>query len=560
MAENTNIENLFSNKFNNYSAEPNNLTWDNIESNLNENFVELEYKTKFNNYNFTPNASTWSSIYTKLWLNNFVQFSYNSFNIYYAASIIAIVFTSFILLNKPNTSSNINTKLSETHTTIKPNNNNNNKQAKNIISTSNINETKNINNTKNTNKQIINNTVTSKNNSYNKHNLNNTNNTINYSNSINNTNHKYTTYTPENKDSIESLISTNNDIAFNAPSNITTEFIVDTVIIRDTVKIIIRDTVFKDNPKDILAKSSGFSPWSVDAYYSPMFYNSANKYNSDISSSMKNNLDTSYSSIYNYTLGANANYKINNFNIQAGLAYTKYLEKFTYQEQRISTNTYNDKRFMAVGEYSYINKYTDWVISGSHTEIKLDTTHSSYEVVEYELHHATVIDTIWNYTIDSLAVIVMDSTQVVIYDTITATKYDSVDVVIVDSIINLSFYDVINQYSYIEIPLMIGYEFNSKRKLSYVVNAGLVTGIFINAKGKGVTLSNKIVDLNSLPFMKFNFSGMLTAGIHYSFTKEMSLILEATYRKNFTSIYETSYYMQKRFNSFGLRAGIKYKF
>jgi len=320
--------------------------------------------------------------------------------------------------------------------------------------------------------------------------------------------------------------------------------------------MVIRDTIFKNQPKDILSNGTDFSPWSIDAYYSPMAFNISTK----APNNLQESLDTSYSGIYNWSLGLNANYKIKNFNIQAGIAYTKYTENYTYKDEKITTNSYNDKRYMAVGEYTYIDEYYDWVIFGSHTEIKIDTISSSYELVEYELPYATIIDTVWSYNVDSSAVIVMDSTQIIKYDTLTAIKYDSVKVVVVDAVKEIRFIDVRNQYSYIEIPITIGYEFNAKHKFSYVINAGLVTGIFVNAKGKGVTLSNEIVDLNTLPFMKLTFTGMASAGVHYKFSKEMSLILEATYRKNFTSIYETDYFMEKRFDSFGLKVGVKYRF
>jgi len=546
MIKNTEIENLFSNSFNNYSVEPNNSAWEGIETNLNEDFASFEYKAKFNNYTYTPSSAVWNKIATKLWLNNFIYFSYNSFNIYYAASIIFALIGGVILFNhtnKLNSKISFNNKITNTINSNKSSNNslsftnktsNNNNNNLDYINSNNI-----INNTNTPNNSIVNN--------------NNNNNTI-------------PSFNPEKTDSLKrknsNIINPNNLIVENTTKSlepepvIITKYIKDTVIIRDTIKMVIRDTIFKDKAKDILSKGTDFSAWSIDAYYSPMMFNISTK----TPNNMQENIDTSYSSIYNWSLGLNANYKIKNFNIQAGVAFTKYTENYTYTDEQITTNKYNDKRFMAVGNYTYIDKYTDWVIYGSHTEIELDTVSSSYELVEHQIEHATIIDTVWSYNIDSSAVIVMDSTKVIKYDTITAIKYDSVDVVVVDTIKEIHFVDVRNQYSYIEIPIMIGYEFNSKHKFSYVINAGLVTGIFINAKGKGITLSNEIVDLNSLPFMKLNLTGMATAGVHYKFTTEMSLILEATFRKNFTSIYKPDYFIEKRFNSLGLRIGVKYRF
>ena len=546
MLKNTEIEDLFNNSFNNYSVEPNNSAWNGIETNLNEDFASFEYKAKFSNYAYTPNSAVWNKIASKLWLNNFIHFSYNSFNAYYAASIIIALIGSLMLFNNTN---ELNSEIS--------------------LNDNIVNKSINNNNTSN-NSTYINKTSNNKNNSSgiskNNDNIINSNNTPNNNNVNNNT---APSFYPEETDSLKrntikrkqtNSANTNNLIAESKKNSlepvIITKYIKDTVIIRDTIKMVIRDTIFKNQPKDILSNGTDFSPWSIDAYYSPMAFNISTK----APNNLQESLDTSYSGIYNWSLGLNANYKIKNFNIQAGIAYTKYTENYTYKDEKITTNSYNDKRYMAVGEYTYIDEYYDWVIFGSHTEIKIDTISSSYELVEYELPYATIIDTVWSYNVDSSAVIVMDSTQIIKYDTLTAIKYDSVKVVVVDAVKEIRFIDVRNQYSYIEIPITIGYEFNAKHKFSYVINAGLVTGIFVNAKGKGVTLSNEIVDLNTLPFMKLTFTGMASAGIHYKFSKEMSLILEATYRKNFTSIYETDYFMEKRFDSFGLKVGVKYRF
>ena len=549
MIKNTDIEDLFNNSFNNYSIEPNNSSWNGIETNLNENFASFEYKAKFNDYTYTPNSAIWNKIASKLWLNNFINFSFNSFNAYYAASIIIALMGSVILFNNTN---NFNSEISLNNNivtkSIKPNNTSN---TNNFAYTSNT-SSNNKNNSDNTIKDngiIIDNTDNNK-----------------IANNNNNNNNTVPSFNTEETDSLKTnliktkptnSVNTNKIITENSQKPvIITKYIKDTVIIRDTIKMVIRDTVFKDMPKDILSKGTNFSPWSIDAYYSPMAFNISTK----APNNMQKSIDTSYSGIYNWSLGLNANYKIKNFNIQTGIAYTKYTENYTYKDEKITTSTYNDKRYMAVDEYTYINKYSDWVISGSHTEIEIDTVRDSYDIIKYELSNAIVIDTIWNYRVDSSSVTIMDSTQVIKYDTLTAIRYDSVKVVVVDTVKEIRFIDVRNQYSYIEIPIMIGYEFNAKHKFSYVINAGLVTGIFINAKGKGVTLSNEIVDLNTLPFMKLTFTGMATAGVHYKFSKEMSLILEATYRKNFTSIYQTDYFMEKRFNSFGLRVGVKYRF
>ncbi len=514
MINDFNIEDLFNNEFNDLSVKPKNTVWENIEQDLNYNFPENEYKSKFSNFKFTPKSDTWRRIAFKLWLVEFTTLSLKKFNIYYAASIIGLLVSSILTFNSLN------------NNTLKTNLNLTNKKTviiKNNISTNNISENTTKAQQKNnlTNKTPeITDTIKSK--------------SKVKSNFINSTTTKADKTTTDK--------TTN--LAENREPIYITKYIKDTVFIRDTLKIIIKDTIYKE--KDIIKQATEFSPWSIDAFYSPMLLN--------ISSKNLAEQDKNFSGIYNWSVGLNLNYKVNNISIQSGLAYSQFLEKFTFYD--VQTNSSIDKRYMPIGTYSYVNKYTDWVICGYHSETRIDTTSASYEITQYETPNALVIDTVWSYEIDTTFITIADSNEIVKYDTITAIKYDSLDVIVIDTV--KSFYEVINKYSYLEIPLIFDYHFNSKNNLSYVIGGGLISGIFVNAQGKGITLSNTITDINNLPLVKLNLTGVLNAGIHYKLTPKISIIFEGVYRKSFNSIYDKTYFIDKRFSSIGARFALKY--
>ena len=530
------IEKGFSEMFNSFEYEPGNSVWNNIEADLNSSFVEDVFKDSFSNYQYTPRASSWDKIVAGLWLYNFLRFSFKTFNIYYASAIIAFLFGIVI-----STSKEQQNVLNNTGKQIVTQNNSNSDK---IIETSSANN----------NSKATNNNSSFSNNNDNKH-INNsilvTNNPdIDDSTKTNNNNSNIYKAKSNAGNNSNDLAIVNNDEVQNQ-TKIITKYIKDTVFIRDTFKLIIRDTVYKEKPE--IEKPKVLSPWSADVYFSPMYSNPA------VSGS--NIFADNISPDFNWSVGANVNYSVKNINIQTGLAYTVLGEKFSYSEESLIINSKEESRYIRVGEHMEINKYTVWQVTDYQSIATIDTVDSRFEVVEYEQNNSIVIDTIWHYTVDTIyRQVPVDSIETVKYDTLMVAEYDSVDVIIIDTTREISFYDVINRYSYLEIPLAISYEFKTKGNLSYVFGAGLITGVFINAKGKGVTVKDEITSLEELPFMKLNFTGMISGGLHYKLTKETSLLFEAFYRRNFNSIYKNDYFLKQRYNSFGVRFGLRFKF
>ena len=150
----------------------------------------------------------------------------------------------------------------------------------------------------------------------------------------------------------------------------------------------------------------------------------------------------------------------------------------------------------------------------------------------------------------------------ILQETIT-TPIDSALVTDYDSSSTKTIYSNKNTYSYFEIPLIIGYEFK-KSKFTFTPKVGLITGIFINSRGKTISLIDResIVDIskNDLPFIKANFTLLLGMGVNYQMNNNMSLLAEPFYRTNLNSILSENHYISQRFNNIGIRFGVRYRF
>jgi len=163
-------------------------------------------------------------------------------------------------------------------------------------------------------------------------------------------------------------------------------------------------------------------------------------------------------------------------------------------------------------------------------------------------------NTVWFYNIDSFYVGIYDSIP---YTYATGTYHTEMNY---DSTFKNSV-SSINRFSYLEIPIILGYQFNRPR-FSYSVKAGIITGFLLNASGKSLSTGDAqtIEDINSnMLFKKPVFSYTFGTGISYQITERFYLTGEAYYRKSFTSIFK-EYPLIQKYETYGLRLGIRYGF
>lgn len=85
------IEQLFSDTFKDAEILPSEDIWSRLESNLNNKNVEGVYQAAFQNASVEPSASIWKKISTALAWRSFLTFKFNTFNVYYASILSAIL-------------------------------------------------------------------------------------------------------------------------------------------------------------------------------------------------------------------------------------------------------------------------------------------------------------------------------------------------------------------------------------------------------------------------------------------------------------------------------------
>jgi hypothetical protein len=119
-----------------------------------------------------------------------------------------------------------------------------------------------------------------------------------------------------------------------------------------------------------------------------------------------------------------------------------------------------------------------------------------------------------------------------------------------------------NNYTYLEIPIMFGYELQ-KKKFNVSVRAGLINGIFLNSSGKTLSTSSEYSEMiinNKLPFRKYRPSAAAELSIGYNIYQNFEIFSEFAIRQDLSSIYDKSYNVSQKHILTGVKFGIRYIF
>ncbi|MBR4497609.1 MAG: hypothetical protein IKP08_02900 [Bacteroidales bacterium] len=133
------IEQLFRDRFENAEVAPADDIWAKLESNINKRDIEGLYQTAFKNAAVEPAASVWQKIASTLAWRSFLTFKFNTFNVYYATLVTAILsFTAFNFFQKDSESTSVSdAQLAETTEQITERTENNISLADNSVENTN---------------------------------------------------------------------------------------------------------------------------------------------------------------------------------------------------------------------------------------------------------------------------------------------------------------------------------------------------------------------------------------------------------------------------------------
>ncbi len=117
-----------------------------------------------------------------------------------------------------------------------------------------------------------------------------------------------------------------------------------------------------------------------------------------------------------------------------------------------------------------------------------------------------------------------------------------------------------NSYSYFEVPVLVGYSINHKR-FNFELSTGISFGFLTKSKGYILSATNSEIVENSkdyLPLNKTSLNFLLVGGVSYNFSKRFSIILQPYYKKQLTSMFESSYPIEQKYSSYGINGGIRF--
>lgn len=183
----------------------------------------------------------------------------------------------------------------------------------------------------------------------------------------------------------------------------------------------------------------------------------------------------------------------------------------------INYSVYNQKR-------SYVDKYQEY------------SPENSY--FDYDTTWVWVFDAP-NYGTKMLKEI--DSSWVEVYDDITIDNSG------------------ISQIEYFEIPLLVGYQFNSNM-FAFEINAGASVGFLTYSNFKVPDFSNNsnIVVTERINKTMFNF--VANASFYYHLNRRSSLFISPYFKQNMQSVFDQDYPVNQRMKTYGLNFGVNIRF
>ena len=144
--------------------------------------------------------------------------------------------------------------------------------------------------------------------------------------------------------------------------------------------------------------------------------------------------------------------------------------------------------------------------------------------------------------------------------------YKTQQTTVYDSVSHYEHATPLFEYSYLNIPLRIGYRFYQKDRFSIAAEAGVIFCKMLSSKIPEPIINNPDYELiaitNQTPErVDLNFQWQVSLRLNYRFAKTMSLAVQPVFTKYINSIYDTkSGYPNVKPYSMGLRFGIYFDF
>ncbi len=144
------------------------------------------------------------------------------------------------------------------------------------------------------------------------------------------------------------------------------------------------------------------------------------------------------------------------------------------------------------------------------------------------------------------------------------TNYLTEEVVVYDSVIHDLLTQTNNKYTYLQIPILYGQEFELSPRWSYSFNTGPLISFLIK-EGKELDLDLNEYALTAAPIdytpnrINTNLQYVIAVGLNYELAKNLSIYLEPRYKYFVSNLYDGNKHITKKPYSIGFKFGIFYK-
>jgi hypothetical protein len=258
-------------------------------------------------------------------------------------------------------------------------------------------------------------------------------------------------------------------------------------------------------------------------------------------------------------VGIDIELKRGHWTLTSGINLHQQGEKRNYSNQfkrlipydSLVVNINNNSTWLLDTSMFYAMQYNNIVISYDSTVTYYDETSGQFYTAQLPIYttQTTVVDTNFYYLIDS-------------------TYYQSIDTIktnyalkkqMVISNPNQANLKGRNTFSYVEVPVLIGYEWGIKRwRMS--VKGGIGFGILTRQQSFYLTTDEaEIAPVSTAVYSKVMYNGIFRVGMHYSFTPQFGIDFVPFMRLNINNMTNKNATFQQKYTNVGLQVGMNYK-
>ncbi|MBI9033799.1 MAG: hypothetical protein JEZ03_04950 [Bacteroidales bacterium] len=119
------------------------------------------------------------------------------------------------------------------------------------------------------------------------------------------------------------------------------------------------------------------------------------------------------------------------------------------------------------------------------------------------------------------------------------------------------------QYTYLQIPLTIGYIFPARHKFSYSVRTGPIYSVLIKDEVRKLINEEEYdiigIDDNSISRLDLNWQYLVAVDVNYQLNHHMNIYLEPRFKYYYEGVYKVNQIKKGKPYSIGLRFGLNYK-